>query len=146
MDYHVYTPQQPAEGQQLEHITGFLFKHLEEYGDHQEDILKALEYALSTNPAQGGFILQAEKKGQTVGAVVINDTGMEGYIPEHILVYIAVHNGKRGEGIGRMLMQKAIDLTEGSIALHVEPDNPARILYEKLGFTNKYLEMRLHKP
>jgi hypothetical protein len=23
----------------------------------------------------------------------------------------------------------------------VEPDNPAKILYEKLGFTNKYLEM-----
>jgi [ribosomal protein S18]-alanine N-acetyltransferase len=146
MDYYVYTPQQPAEGEQLEHITDFLFKHLDEYGDQHEDILKALEYALSTNPAQGGFILQAEKKGQTVGAVVINDTGMEGYIPEHILVYIAVHNGKRGEGIGRKLMQKAIDLTEGSIALHVEPDNPARILYEKLGFTNKYLEMRLHKP
>jgi len=40
-------------------------------------------------------------------------------------------------------MQHAINNTHGGIALHVEPDNPAKILYEKLGFTNKYLEMRL---
>ena len=42
-------------------------------------------------------------------------------------------------------MKKAIEITEGAIALHVEPNNPAKGLYEKLGFTNKYLEMRLQK-
>ena len=42
-------------------------------------------------------------------------------------------------------MQHAIDNAQGNIALHVEPDNPAIKLYEKLGFTNKYLEMRLNK-
>jgi len=42
-------------------------------------------------------------------------------------------------------MQKAIELTKGSIALHVEPDNPARFLYEKVGFSTKYIEMRLKK-
>jgi len=42
-------------------------------------------------------------------------------------------------------MQAALDKARGSIALHVEPDNPARKLYEALGFTNKYLEMRLHR-
>nr|NQU91450.1 GNAT family N-acetyltransferase [Bacteroidota bacterium] len=51
----------------------------------------------------------------------------------------------RGEGIGKLLMQKIIDLAEGSIALHVEPDNPARFLYEKVGFSSKYIEMRLRK-
>ena len=40
-------------------------------------------------------------------------------------------------------MNEAIKNTKGGIALHVEPNNPARFLYEKLGFTNKYLEMRL---
>ncbi|HAB28956.1 MAG TPA: GNAT family N-acetyltransferase, partial [Xanthomarina gelatinilytica] len=34
---------------------------------------------------------------------------------------------------------------EGDVALHVEPNNPAIKLYESLGFTNKYLEMRLKK-
>ena len=51
----------------------------------------------------------------------------------------------RKNGYGKKLMQKAIDSTTGSIALHVEPDNPAFHLYKKLGFTNKYLEMRLTK-
>ena len=61
------------------------------------------------------------------------------------LVYIATHKNHRGKGIGKGLMQKTIDLAEGSIALHVEPDNPARFLYEKVGFSSKYIEMRLNK-
>jgi ribosomal protein S18 acetylase RimI-like enzyme len=80
-----------------------------------------------------------------VGAVVVNQTGMQGYIPENILVYIAVHRDLRGQGIGKVLMTEAINLAKGDIALHVEPDNPARHLYQKLGFDNKYLEMRLKK-
>jgi ribosomal protein S18 acetylase RimI-like enzyme len=67
---------------------------------------------------------------------------MDGYIPENILVYIAVDGKIRGRGVGKKLMQASFEATEGDIALHVEPDNPARRLYEKLGFTNKYLEMR----
>ena len=70
---------------------------------------------------------------------------MDGYIPENILVYIATHHDYRGKGLGKQLMQIAIKTVEGAIALHVEPDNPAKFLYEKLGFTNKYLEMRLQK-
>jgi ribosomal protein S18 acetylase RimI-like enzyme len=42
-------------------------------------------------------------------------------------------------------MKKAIESAKGNIALHVEPDNPAAHLYRKLGFTSKYLEMRLLK-
>lgn len=82
---------------------------------------------------------------EMVGAVIINFTGMQGFIPENILVYIATHNGYRGQGIGRQLMEMAIAHTDGNIALHVEADNPAKKLYQKLGFTNKYLEMRLNK-
>jgi len=70
---------------------------------------------------------------------------MAGYIPENILVYIAVHKDYRGKGLGKDLMLKTFDKAEGSIKLHVEPENPARYLYEKLGFTSKYLEMRLNR-
>jgi ribosomal protein S18 acetylase RimI-like enzyme len=31
------------------------------------------------------------------------------------------------------------------MALHVEPHNPALRLYERLGYENKYLEMRHNK-
>ncbi len=42
-------------------------------------------------------------------------------------------------------MEKTMSIAKGDIALHVEPNNPAKFLYEKLGFTNKYLEMRYQK-
>lgn len=126
-------------------IADFLHEHLDQYGDTKQDILKCLDYSLSNYPHQGGFVLLARDEEGIVGAVVMNQTGMEGYIPENILVYIAVHNRYRGKGLGKQLMEKAISLAKGNIALHVEPDNPARKLYEKLGFTNKYLEMRLVK-
>ncbi len=124
-----------------EAVADFLYQHLEQYGDEKEDILKCLAYVYE----RGGFITVGTDNGDIKGIVVINDTHMDGYIPEHILVYIAVDGKTRGKGYGKKLMQKVIDETRGDIALHVEPDNPARHLYEKLGFTNKYLEMRLKK-
>ena len=80
-----------------------------------------------------------------MGVTVVNETGMSGYIPENILVYIATHKDFRGKGLGKKLMQEAINFAKGDIALHVEANNPAKHLYEKLGFTAPYLEMRLKK-
>ncbi|MFA9191583.1 GNAT family N-acetyltransferase [Flavobacterium sp. FZUC8N2.13] len=124
-------------------IAEFLCTHLEEYGDKVEDILKCMAYVM--HPEKGGNIILGIDNDTIVGAVILNNTGMKGFIPENILVYIAVDNSKRGNGYGKSLMQKAISLAQGDIALHVEPNNPAIKLYEKLGFTNKYLEMRLIK-
>lgn len=129
-----------------EKIVNFLYQHLEDYGDKKEDILKCLNFAIKeSKEALGGFVLVLEVDATIQGVTIINKTGMNGYIPENILVYIAVHNKARGKGYGKILMQKAIELADGDIALHVEPDNPAKHLYEKLGFENKYLEMRLKK-
>tara|TARA_R110001592_G_scaffold219477_1_gene473638 strand:- start:16506 stop:16946 length:441 start_codon:yes stop_codon:yes gene_type:complete len=125
-------------------IAAFLFKHLEKYGDPLEEIMACLDYVF--NPAKGGFVAIAYDDTNTMhGAVVINNTGMSGYIPENILVYIAVNSDVRGQGLGQNLMQMALENAEGNVALHVEPDNPAKRLYERLGFTNKYLEMRYTK-
>ena len=124
-----------------ERIAGFLQKHLDEFGDEIADIQKCLNYVFDW----GGNILLAAKEGDIVGAVVLNETGMSGYIPENILVYIAVHQDYRGIGLGKNLMEQAIKITRGAIALHVEPENPAVHLYKRLGFTNKYLEMRFSK-
>lgn len=124
-------------------IASFLFEHLDQFGDKKELILKCLDYVF--NPERGGFVVLAHEAGKIGGAVIINETGMSGYIPENILVYIAVDKAHRGKGLGKSLMQKTMERARGSIALHVEPDNPAKFLYEKLGFTNKYLEMRLQR-
>ncbi|EPR71015.1 GNAT family N-acetyltransferase [Cyclobacterium qasimii] len=130
--------------QKLE-IADFLFEHLDQYGDPKEDIMRCLDYALDQAADKGGFSVLAREEGKVVGVVVVNKTGMSGYIPENIIVYIAVDASQRGKGMGKKLMQTAIDMAHGDVALHVEPDNPAKILYEKLGFENKYLEMRLKR-
>lgn len=128
---------------QKNEVADFLFTHLGKYGDPKEDIMKCLDYALDPGLHAGGFVVLARENDQIVGALVMNKTGMQGYIPENILVYIAVDASQRGKGIGGRIMDMAIKMANGAIALHVEPDNPARKLYERLGFTNKYLEMRL---
>ncbi|NBG67093.1 GNAT family N-acetyltransferase [Acidiluteibacter ferrifornacis] len=126
-------------------IAQFLNTHLDEFGDSVDDILKCLDYVFEKNLGKGGFVLLGLIEEEIIGAVVINETGMSKYIPENILVYIAVHQDYRGKGLGKQLMEQALKLTKGDVALHVEPDNPAKKLYERLGFTNKYLEMRLVK-
>jgi len=126
-------------------IADFLVFHLEKFGDPKEDILKCLDFALDQRPSAGGFVILALENEKILGALVMNKTGMSGYIPENILVYIAVDAAQRGKGIGGQIMEKAVKMANGGIALHVEADNPARKLYERLGFTNKYLEMRLTK-
>lgn len=124
-------------------ILDFLHNQLDQYGDPKNQILSAMDYALKEIPSHGGFIITASINKEIVGATVVNRTGMSGYIPENILVYIAVHNDYRGRGLGKRIMKRAIETANGGIALHVEPDNPAKYLYESLGFTSKYLEMRL---
>ena len=120
-------------------VKHFLFKHLEEYGDNLIDINSAIEYIFEK---EGGFVLVQFYQEKISGIVVVNETGMSGYIPENILVYIAVDNRYRGKGFGKELMQCALKTCKGDVALHVEKENPARFLYEKLGFKNPYLEMR----
>jgi ribosomal protein S18 acetylase RimI-like enzyme len=128
-------------------IVKFLHWHLEQYGDPEEDIARALDYCMGKDRKPGGLLITARQTStqELAGVCLLNKTGMSGYIPENILVYIATDSSLRGQGIGKKIMQEAIKNTEGDIALHCEPDNPAFHLYDKLGFRSKYLEMRLKK-
>jgi ribosomal protein S18 acetylase RimI-like enzyme len=125
-----------------EHIVNFLHEHLDRFRDSKEDIHKCLNYVFSTEKSEGGFILCSLEDDELIGVVVMIQTGMSGYIPENFLVYVAVDSKYRGRGIGGKLIKKAIDQVEGDVALHVEYDNPAKRLYEKIGFESKYAEMR----
>lgn len=144
---NTYSEKNIASNEIKNEIVNFLFESLEQYGDPKNDIEKCIDYAFGKNEKPGGMVLTAidSETQEMAGVVIINKTGMDGYIPENILVYIATDKNRRGQGVGKQLMQTAVDLSDGDMALHCEPDNPARFLYEKLGFTSKYLEMRLIK-
>lgn len=123
-------------------VVDFLFHHLDEFGDSQAYISKSLDYAFSPAEGKGGLVTLLEVDGQLTGVAIVNHTGMGGYIPEEQLVYIAIHKHFRKRGLGKTLLQFTLENLSGAVALHVEPHNPARKLYESLGFTSKYLEMR----
>ncbi len=144
-DLKIFNQNQKLNSTDKTNIINFLYNHLEEFGDPKEDIEKCIDYSLQEYTSFGGFTLAYYNNSHLLGVVIVNRTGMKGYIPENLLVYIATHKLHRGKGIGRKLMEEAIKLSDGNIALHVEPNNPAKGLYEKLGFSNKYLEMRLIK-
>lgn len=141
----IFDEQNKPDKQEKQELVDFLHDQLEQYGDPKNQIERAIDYSLKEFDSFGGFVMLLKQEDQIRAAVVINRTGMDGYIPENILVYIAVDRNSRGEGLGRKLMKQAIAHAEGDIALHVEANNPAKKLYEKLGFTNPYLEMRLKK-
>ena len=145
MNYQVLTSIDHATYLVKKQIADFLHVHLEEYADKKTLIMKCLDYALSYFPHQGGYVVLAKDNNELVGAVVVTHTGMEGFIPANAMVYLAVHKDYRQQGIATTLMKRAIRLAKGGISLRVAPDNPAHQLFEKLGFSHEYMEMRLFK-
>jgi GNAT superfamily N-acetyltransferase len=141
----IFDPSNKPSQEEKDAVVDFLFEHLDQFGDPREQILNAVNYSLKEIESFGGFVLVAYEDEKIICAVVVNRTGMNGYIPDNILVYIATHVSCRGKGVGKEMMYKAMETAEGNVALHVEADNPAKFLYEKVGFTNPYLEMRYIK-
>lgn len=125
-------------------IASFLFENLQQYGDPIDQIQKCMDYALEKHFSFGGkiYVVTNDENKQIAGVSIVNHTGMSGYIPENILVYIATDKNLRGKGVGKMIVEAIVNQTEGDIALHVDKENPAIKLYEKYGFVVKYLEMR----
>lgn len=128
-----------------EEYVDFLYDHLDKFRDSKESINLAIDYALSKSEGKGGFLMAAYYEGKLVGELLMINSGMKGFIPENILVYIAVDSKHRGKGFGRKIIEEAFKNTEGEVKLHVEYDNPAKRLYERVGFTTKYAEMRYRR-
>lgn len=125
-------------------ITNFLSEH--DVDANRQGIHDAIEYAVKLKPSFGGFVLTVQQDEKIIGALVANRTGMEGYNPTHIIVYITLHpKYDKHEDVVRQLIHKAIDHADGDIALHVKPGNPALQLYQKIGFQDQYVELRFNK-
>lgn len=127
------------------HIVEFLHRNLERFHDPPHQIEAAIDYAFSDADGKGGFVVLQELDRELTGVAVLNRTGMRGYIPENILVYLATDSSKAPLGAGANLLKRALEEVEGDVAVHVEYDNSARKLYEHFGFTSKYTEMRYKK-
>ncbi len=142
----VERPEDLPEELPLDAVVHFFHHQMKPYHDTEEDVRRGLDYAFSTAEGKGGFLILAMAGERLVGGITILHTGMGGYIPENLLLFVAVDPELRGCGIGERLIRTALQRTRGAMKLHVEHDNPARRLYERVGFASKYLEMRLDIP
>ncbi|HUT78117.1 MAG TPA: GNAT family N-acetyltransferase [Polyangia bacterium] len=123
-------------------LVSFFHHTMKPWNDTLEDVRRALDYAFGRIEGRSGFAILAHSGTRLEGGIAILHTGMGGYVPANLLLFVAVLPELRGQGIGRRLIELAADRCEGDIKLHVEHDNPARRLYERVGFSSKYLEMR----
>ncbi|MEX0929574.1 MAG: hypothetical protein WDZ53_09225, partial [Balneolales bacterium] len=99
MDYEIINKDNQHQSRfTADDVAGFLYVSLDQYGDKIKDIHRCIEYALEDQSGKGGFIVIASEEGKIAGAVIVNETGMSGFIPENILVYIAVSSDYRGMG------------------------------------------------
>jgi len=126
-------------------IERFFHETMKPYHDSLENVEAALDYALVPGKGQGGFLMLCHRNEQLLGALAMLETGMKGYVPEHILLFVSIDPQARGQGVGRKLIGRALRECPGDVKLHVEHENPAKRLYERMGFTSKYAEMRLRK-
>ncbi|MDP8228370.1 MAG: GNAT family N-acetyltransferase [Candidatus Electryoneaceae bacterium] len=128
-----------------DNIVRFFHDTMKPYEDKIQHIQEALDYAFSAEDGKGGFLMLAKIEGNLVGALLMLQTGMGGYIPENILLFVSITPEMRGKGVGRKLIEHCIGECNGNVKLHVEYDNPAKRLYERIGFTTNYAEMRFVK-
>jgi threonine synthase len=110
---------------------------LAQYSDSVLETEDAIQSAMDD-----GFILIASRNGVYEGICVIVNMGFENFIPTYHLAYIGTDKTSKGRGVATELIQRALDLTEGKLSLHVDLDNKgAKKLYEKLGFKHFYNRM-----
>ncbi len=143
--HKVETDDQFPEWAPREKVAMYLHTTMDPFNDSLEDVNRGLDYAFGKEGAPGGWVMLARLNGELVGVLVMLKTGMHGFIPDNILLYVTVDPSTRGKGIGGKLINHCLEVADGDVKLHVEYDNPAKRLYERLGFTSKYAEMRYEK-
>lgn len=139
--YNSFTGMSPGEKGSL---VAFICRHTA--NTNKKDVIEALDYALKEKPSFGGFILAMKKDHAFIASIVVNNTGMQGYKPNNIFVYVTIHEDyKNDEKVLKEIMCKALDMSNGDVALHIDPKSPIIKFYQKLGFTQRTLELRRNK-
>ena len=109
-----------------------------EYRDPLDEVREAVEKGHI-----GCIAFEAlDRGGLRVGVAFAVKTGYERFQPPYHLAYLAVNPGMRGQGVGRMLVERITQKAEGGVSLHVSPKNVDAIrFYESLGWNTAYKRM-----
>jgi len=128
---------------EINRLTNFLYEHSGLFRDSKSAIRKAILYAIKDIAGLGGYVFVIQKHHEILGVSVVNKTGMNEYIPENILVYIAVNKKYREKGVAKNLIEYIIKYCKGDISLFINKDNDVLKFFEANGFKERNIEMRL---
>ena len=109
----------------------------------KNEIAEALECAIKERPSLGGFVLNLNEENQLVGAMVVHATGMANRNPKYRLSLFAVARNRRHNGIAKHLVDYAKEKTGNGLAVQLKRGDGEVAFFDKLGFKEKYIEMRL---
>lgn len=124
-------------------LIGFLRQYSDASWMQPLAIQKAVDYAVKETPSFGGFIVTAEKDQQILAALIINKTGMQGYMAEHLVVLHAVASTHKNSSIINELMRKAYSLTRGDITMIVNSYNTKNMELKNINIAAKQMNVSL---
>lgn len=126
-------------------VVNFLFERLDTKSANKDYIRQSIDYATKECMSFGGFVIVCKLHGEIIGAVIVNQTGMEGYMPENILVYIAVSENYLRKGVAKCMMDQVLNYAKGNIAIHMRGNLKLVPIFEKLGFKKSIEEMLIDR-
>ena len=139
----LYTPFTGVTILEKSKLMDFLEANTENGKFSKNEIAEAIECAVKERASLGGFIFALKEDDELLGAIVVNATGMENRNPKHRLSLFAVARAHRHNGIAKHLVEYAIQKAGRDMAIQLEPGKREMAFFEKLGFKEKYVEMRL---
>lgn len=100
-------------------------------------VLQSIEYALNDYITQGGFVIQILDKpmGDLIGVAITNKTGISGYFPENLLVYLVVKDND--SELENILFDEVLKFSKGDVILNASINKCATTAIKK-GFKEKY--------
>ncbi|HDP98499.1 MAG TPA: GNAT family N-acetyltransferase [bacterium] len=114
-----------------------LQNYMDDFADPLQEVGEAVNSASKT-----GFIIEATNGKNRLGLAVVTRSPFDHFQPKYHLAYIATSPQARGKGIGRILLETVMELTDNSVALHVGIANKNAIsFYKNMGWKSSYLRM-----
>ena len=106
----------------------------------KKNITQSVDYALKDTVSFGGFIVSLEKANQFYGAVIVNKSGMGGWLPDHLVVVHGVAPVLAQEEIIALLLKEADKYARGNIAIVSKEERSNEVLLVSINDNNvKYM-------
>lgn len=116
-----------------------IFSLYREFYGMEKDIQRTIDFIRERLEGNESILLYAERNGNIVGFTQLYATFSSASLKKaYLLNDLYIIESERNRGIARLLINKSIEIAESEgcvrVSLSTAKDNPAQILYEKMGF------------